>query len=171
MTQFLQALKRVDGQQENAYITSINFRANDLTSGSLRYIQGISANLLRHLKSLNVCGNNLDGTSVDHIAKTIPHMPQLEDLNLDRNPAIQREGAASLLSALCDHKALKVLNLSRTNIAEADCEQLGQLLSSTQCLEGLNISENSLSSDSVHILFRRLQQNSSLKLLRMSCME
>ena len=165
MAQFLQALKR---QQGNAYITSINFRSNDLTSQSLRYIQDIPANFLRRLKSLNVCGNNLEGASVDHIAKTIPHMPQLEELNLDRNPAIQREGATSLISALCDHKALKVLNLSRTNIAEADCEQLGQLLSSSQCLEALNISENSLSSDSVCILFRGLQQNSSLKLLRMS---
>ena len=72
------------------------------------------------------------------------------------------------MSALCDHKALKSLDLSSTNIGEEDCKQLAQLLSSSQCLEELDVSDNSLSSDSVHILFKGLQQNSSLKTLSVS---
>ncbi len=92
-----------------------HFRANDRWK-PLIYIQGIRATLLRHLKSVNVCGNNLDGTSVDHIAKTILHMPQLEDLNLERNPAIQEKVLASVSMPSVITKLLKVLNLSRTNI-------------------------------------------------------
>ncbi len=165
MTQFLQALCTVDGEQGIPSITSINFDSNDLTSESLRYMQDIPAPFLRHLKRLNVSSNKLDGTAVDHIAKTIPHMPQLEVLNLSGN--CTKKGGASLVLALCDHKALKELNLSGTNIAEEDCEQLAHLLCSSQCLESLNVSNNSLSSDSVHILFGS-KQNSSLKRLFMS---
>ena len=166
MTQFLQALSSADGEQGNAYITSIDWSWNELTSQSLCHLQDIPAHFLRHLKRLALSNNNLDRTAVDHIAKTIPHMPQLEEFKLNRNRDIQRGGAVSLVSVLRDHKALKCLDLYGTNIGEEDCEQLAQLLSSSQCLEELQVSENSLSSDSVHILFKRLQQNSSLKTLR-----
>ena len=168
MTQFFQALCSVDGEQGNASIKSIRFGANDLTSLSLRYMQDIPATFLRHLKRLDVSNNNLDSTAVDHIAKTIPHMPQLEELDLSGNDTIQRGVAALLLSALCNHKALKVLNLSETDIAENDCEQLARLLCSSKCLESLDVINNSLSSDSVCILFKGLQQNSSLKKLDMT---
>ncbi len=89
-------------------------------------------------------------------------MPQLEKLDLSYNPKIRSGGATSLVSALCDHKALKKLVLSWTGIAEKDCEQLAQLLCFSQCLESLNVNDNSLSSDSVHILFKGLQQKTAL---------
>ncbi len=73
MTQFLQALRTVDGEQGNSSITSIHFRSNNLTSQSLQYMQDIPAPFLRHLKRLDVSYNKLDGTVVDHIAKTISH--------------------------------------------------------------------------------------------------
>ncbi len=70
-----------------------------------------------------------------------------------------RGGATSLISPLyCDHTAFKKLDLSSTNIAEEDCDLLAQLLCSGQYLESLLVSDNCLSSDSVHILFRGLQQ-------------
>ena len=165
MTQFLQALSSADGEQGNAHLNSLDWRNNELTSQSLCHLQDIPVHYLHHLKSLNLSLNNLDRTAVDHLAKNIPYMPQLEELTLGYNPDIQRGGAVSLVSALCDHKALKNLNLLDTNIGEEDCEQLAQLLSSSQCLEELNVNNNSLSSDSVHILFKGLQQNSSLKQL------
>ncbi len=168
MIQFLQALCTVDGEQANSSITSIHFAFNDLTSQSLRYMQDIPAPFLRHLKGFDVSGNKLDGTAVDQIAKTIPHMPQLEGLDLRCSFTIQRGGAASLISALCDHKALKWLNLYQNKIAEEDCEQLAHLLCFSHCLEYLDVGHNYLSSESVHILFRGLQQNSSLKHLDMS---
>ena len=162
MTQFLQALSSAYGEHGNAYLYLLAWSGNELTSQSLFHLQDIPVNYLHHLKSLDLSRNNLDPIAMDHIAKTIPHMPQLEQLILYYNSDIQRGGAAYLVSALCDHKALKSLHLSNTNIAEEDCEQLAQLLSSSECLEELNVSDNSLSSDSVHILFKGLQQNSSL---------
>ena len=165
MTQFLQALSSADGEQGDAHLNLLNWSVNELTSQSLCHLQHIPVHYLHHLKSLDLSWNNLDRTAVDHLSKTIPHMPQLEELTINYNPDIQRGGAVSLVSALCDHKALKSLGLRRTKFGEEDCEQLGQLLSSSQCLEELNVSNNSLSSDSVHILFKGLQQNSSLKKL------
>ena len=165
MTQFLQALSSADGEQGNADLNSLDWSGNELTSQSLCHLQDIPVHYLHHLKSLDLSRNNLNRIAVDHIAKTIPHMPQLEKLMLSYNRDIQRGGAVSLVSALCDHKALKSLDLSLTNIGEEDCEQLAQLLSSSQRLEELNVSYNSLSSNSIHILFKRLQQNSSLKKL------
>ena len=163
MTQFLQALSSADGEQGNAHLNLLDWSSNELTSPSLCHLPDIPVHYLHHLKSLKLSRNNLDRIAVDHIAKTIPHMPQLEELMLYLNPDIQEGGAVSLVSALCDHKALKSLDLRHTNIGEEDCEQLAQLLSSSQCLEELDVSDNSLSSDSVHILFKGLQQNSSLK--------
>ena len=75
----------------------------------------------------------------------------------------------SLVSALCDHKALKYLHFSSTNIGKKDCEQLAQLLSSSQCLETLRIGYNSLASDSIIELVRALSHpNCSLKTLNLS---
>ncbi len=165
-----QAFCSADGEQGNASITSIKVLCSDLGSQSLRYMQDIPTHFLRHLKKFIVCYNQLSGTAVDHIAKTILHVPQLEEFDLRKNN-IQRGGAASLISALCDQTALKKLNLAENYnqfIAKEDCEQLAKLLCSSQYLESLNVSANSLSSDSVHILFRGLQQNCSLKKLVMS---
>ena len=75
----------------------------------------------------------------------------------------------SLVSALYNHKALKVLNFDWTNIGKEDCEQLAQLLSSTQCLETLRIGFNFLFSDSIIELVRALSHpNCSLKTLDLS---
>ena len=162
MTQFLQGLSSA-GEQGNADITSIDWCGNQLTSQSLCHLHNIPAHFLYHLKSVNLFNNNLDGTALDHIANTIPHMPRLEKLHLDYNPDIQRGGAVSLVSALCDQKALKRLYLAKTNIGEEDCEQLARLLSFSQCLEELDVSENSLSTDSVQSLFKGLHRNRSRK--------
>ena len=168
MTQFLQALSSADGEQGNAHLNSLVWSDNELTSQSLCHLQDIPVHYLHHLKTLNLSWNNLDRIAVDHVAKIIPHMPQLEKLMLNFNPDIQSGCAVSLVSALCDHQALimKRLHLCCTNIGEEDCKQLAQLLSPSQYLEELDVSFNSLSSDSVHILFKGLQQNSPLITLK-----
>ena len=163
MAQFLQALSSADEELGSACITSVNWSVNKLTSQSFCYLQDIPARFLRHLKKFSVSNNNLDRTAVDYIAKTILYAPQLEVLDLSHNPNIRRSGAESLVTVLCDHKALKSLSLYATNIGEEDCAQLGQLLSSSQCLEKLDVSGNSLSSDSILSLFKGLQQSRSMK--------
>ena len=61
------------------------------------HLQDIPAHFefLCHLKNFDVHNSNLDCTTVDHVAKTIPYMPQPGRAG---NPGIQRGGAVSLVS-------------------------------------------------------------------------
>ena len=154
-----------EDKRGNGHIRTIGLSSNDLSSQSLSHLVDIPAHILCHLKEINLSLNKLDRTGMDHVAKTIPHMPQLETLNLWGNPDINRGGAVAVVSALCDHKVLKELNLSYTNIGEEDCKQIASLLSCSQTLEILVISGNSLTSDNIHIVLNGLHKNSSLNLL------
>ena len=49
------------------------------------------------------------------------------------------------MSALQEHNTLKSLNLSSTYISEKDVQHLAEFLSSSQCLEELNVSGNCFS--------------------------
>ena len=151
----------------NGHIRSIGLSENYLSSQSLCHLVDIPAHILCHLEGISLANNKLDCTGMDHIAKTIPHMPQLKYLNLGCNSDINRGGAVAVVSALCDHKVLKVLNLSNTNIGEEDCKQIASLLSRSQTLEKLDIGNNSLTSENIHIILNCLHKNSSLKHLVM----
>ena len=169
MTQFLQALSCKDGEQGNASLASLEWADSKLTSQSLCHFQDIPIHFFHSLKSFDISINDIDKTAVEYIAKTIPYMPQLVELRLLGNSRIGRGGAVSLVSALCDHNALEYLNFSSTNIGKEDCDQLAQLLSSSQCPETLDIEYNSLSSDSIIELVRALSHpNCSLKTLTLS---
>ena len=164
MEQFIRGLcTSSEDKRGNGHIRFINLSGNDLSSQSLSHLVDIPAHILCHLEDINLSLNKLDCTGMDHIAKTIPHMPQLETLNLGGNPDINRSGAVAVVSALCDHKVLKALNLSHTNIGEEDCKQIASLLSGSQTLEELDICGNSITSDNIHIVFDGLHKNSSLK--------
>ena len=156
-----------EDKRGNGDIKYIDLSHNDRSSQSLSHLVDIPAHILCHLKKIDLSHNRLDRTGIDHIANTIPHMPQLETLNLESNPDINRGGAVAVVSALCDHKVLKELRLSHTNIGEKDCKQIARLLSHSQTLEKLDISDKSLTSDNIHIIFDGLHKNSSLKHLIM----
>ena len=156
-----------EDKRGNGHIKSINLSGNGLSSQSLIHLVDIHVHILCHLEEIDLSSNQLDRTGMDHIAKTIPQMPQLETLNLRVNPDINRGGAVAVVSALCDHKVLKELDLSNTNIGEEDCKQIASLLSRSQTLEKLNIGNNSLTSDNIHIILNGLHNNSSLKHLVM----
>ena len=151
----------------NGHIRTIDLSHNDLSPQSLSRFVDIPAHILCHLKTIDLSCDKLDRTGMDHIAKTIPHMPQLETFNLRGNPDINRGDAVAIVSALCDHKMLKELDLSNTNIGEEDCKQIASLLSRSQTLEKLDIGSNSLTSDNIHIIFDSIHRNSSLKHLVM----
>ena len=156
-----------EDKRGNGHIRFIYLSGNDLSSQSLSHLVDIPAHILRHFKDIDLSVNKLDRTSMDHIAKAIPHMPQLEALNLKANPDINRGDAVAVVSALCEHKVLKELNLSHTNIGEEDCKQIASLLSRSQTLEEFDIRSNSLTSDNIHIILNGLHKNSSLKHLVM----
>ena len=169
MIQFLQVLSSTDGEQGNASLTSLIWPGNVLTSQSLCHFQDIPSHFLYCLKRCSIFANDLDRSAVECIARTIPHMPQLEELDLGYNSRIQRGGAVSLVSALCNHKALTYLNFIRTYIGKEDCDQLAQLLSSSQCPGTLDICFNSLSFDSIIGLVHALSHpNCSLKTLELA---
>ena len=157
-----------EDKRGNGHIRSINLSRNDLSPQSLSHLVDVPVHILCHLKKIHLCYNKLDRTGMDHIAKTIPHMPQLETLDLRNNAGINRGGAVAVVSALCDHKVLKQLHLSCTNIGEEDYKQIARLLSRSQTLEELDISYNSLASDNIHIVLDGLHKNSSLKHLVMN---
>ena len=157
-----------EDKRGNGHIRSINLTSNGLSSQSLSHLLDVPAHILCHVKEFDLSRNKLDRTGMDHIAKTISHMPQLETLNLGNNPNINRGGAVAVVSALCDHQVLKELNLSNTNIGEEDCKQIASLVSRSQTLEQLYIGSNSLTSDNIHIVLNGLHKNSSLKHLDMS---
>ena len=158
-----------EDKRGNGHIGSINLSNNDLSFQILRHLVDIPAHILCHLKEIDLRNNKLDRTGMDHIAKTIPHLPQLETLSLWGNADINRGGAVAVVAALCDHKVLKQLDLSVTNIGEEDCKQIARLLSCSQTLEKLDIGDNSLTSDNIHIILNGLHKNSSLKHLVMDC--
>ena len=156
-----------EDKRGNGHIRNIILSENHLSSQSLSHLVDIPAHILCHLKEIDLRYNKLDRTGMDHFAKTIPHMPQLETLNLGINRDINRGGAVAVVSALCDLQVLKELNLSHTNIGEEDCKQIASLLTHSQTLEKLDIGNNSLTSDNIHIILNGLHNNSSLKHLAM----
>ena len=157
-----------EDKRGNGHIRSIDLSFSDLSPQSPSHLVDIPAHILCHLKKMDLSYNELDHTRMDHIAKTIPHMPQLETLDLGDSPDINRGGAVAVVSALCEHKVLKELVLSNTNIGEEDCKQIASLLSRSQTLEKLDIHRNSLTSDNIHIILNGLHKNSSLKHLVMN---
>ena len=100
----------IERNSGNGHIYSIDFPKKELSSQSLSHLMDIPAHVLRHLKGIDLQGNRLDRTGMDHIAKTIPHMPELENLTLSDNGAISKGGALAVISALCDHEVLQVLD-------------------------------------------------------------
>ena len=156
-----------EDKRGNGHIMSIDLPDNNLSSQSLSHLVDIPAHILCHLKEINLSGNKLDRTGMDHVAKTIPHMPQLVTLLLGGNADINRGCVVAVVSALCDHQVLEWLDLSGTDIGEEDYKQIARLLSRSQTLEKLNIGSNFLTSDNIHIILNGLHKNSSLKHLVM----
>ena len=156
-----------EDKRGKGHIRSIDLSYNYFSPQSLSHLVDIPIHILCHLKEIDLSYNKLNRSGMDHIAKTIPHMPQLETLTLSDNRDINRGGAVAVVSALCEHKVLKDLRLSNTNIGEEDCKQIASLLSHSQTLEKLHIISNSLTSDNIHIIFDGLHKNSSLKHLLM----
>ena len=161
MIQFLQALGSAGEEQGNAYITSIIWRQNELTSQSLCHLEDIPAHFLCQLKRFTL-EDSIDCATVDHVTKAIVHIPQLELFEVIANPDIQTRGV-SLVSAIRNCKELNNLTLSGTDVGHEGCEQLTQLLSSSRHLEVLYVFKCSLSSDCIRILSKGLLQNSSVK--------
>ena len=132
-----------------------DFSFNHITSDGLKWFLEIPIQLLQQMKKLDFSANELDGPALNTFCGAIPNLTHLQELTLKWNP-IGKGGAVEVLKCLHHYKTpLKKLNLMHTGVGEEDCAQLALLID----LEGLDIHNNSLSSNSVSSLSSLLQQS------------
>ena len=148
------------------HISYANFSYNALTSKSIQSFVNIPPHILQNMRELNLTSNKLDGSACDLLAKVVPSMTRLEDLQLGWNP-IGSAGAVEVIKALCG-SGVKQLSLLATEIGEPDCESLCELLKSSHSLQHLDIEYNNLPSESVASIITGLSHSSSLALLNIS---
>ena len=141
-----------EDKRGNGHIRNIDLSSNALSSQSLIHLVDIPARILRHLKEIKLCLNRLDRTGMDHIAKTIPHMPQLETLNLWSRGNQQRWCCS------------RCMTLSECGITATGGTALATSLLEITTLERLNIRSNALGGGEVIETFANvLQQNKTLE--------
>ena len=141
-----------------------HFSYNHITSDGLKWFLEIPIQLLQQMKELHFGSNELDGPALNTFCAAIPNLTHLQVLTLWGNP-IGKGGAVEVLKCLYHYKTpLKELDLSGTGVGEEDCAQLALLID----LEVLDISGNSLSSNSVASIMEGLLQNSTIQELQMS---
>ena len=165
MELFIRGLCTSEGGKGKGHIRSIELSVDNFSSPSLRHLPGVPAQILHPLKKLCLEFNSLDSTGVDHIAKAIPFLPELEVVALR---GIAEGGAAAVFLALSDHKTLAELEVYFFGeVIVEDSRQIAELLSCSQSIKKLDLSGNSFSSECLHILVGGLLQNISLKHLVM----
>ena len=148
-------------------ISSVTFGSNHITSEGIEHFVNIPQHIRQGIRTLNLWGNKLDVHACDLLAKAVPEMPMLEELNLDINPAIGSGGAVALIRSLYT-SSVKTLHLNDTGIGEEDCVCLSELLKSNPHLKHLDVQGNNLSSDSAEMITRGATHSSSLRVLDMS---
>ena len=109
--------------------------------------------------------NGITSSGLNHLMKT-PMLLNLNRLILSHN-RLGNGGASPLLRSSMGH-SIKKLYLRRTGIGVYDCRALGELLSSSSTLTTLDISNNNLTPEALHLLFNGLQHNSTLESLALS---
>jgi len=144
-----------------------HFVRSNITSEGIEHFLNIPQHIRQSIRELVLLGNELDAHACDILAKAVPGMPMLEELNFSENPAIGSGGAASLIRALYTSR-VKILRLSNTGISEEDCVCLIELLKSNPHLEDLDVGNNKLSSESVEMITSGVAHSSSLRKLDMS---
>ena len=148
------------------HISYAYFFHNHLTSKSIQSFVNIPPHILQNMRQLHLNTNELDGSACDLLAKALPSMSRLEELQLGGNP-IGSGGAVEVIKALCG-SGVKRLWLYSTGIGEPDSEALCELLKSSHSLQELYIDHNNLFSESVASIITGLSHNSSLTKLNIS---
>ena len=143
-------------------ISIANFGCNDITFKSIRSLTNIPSHILQEITDLYMNGNELDANACDLLAKTIPAMSRLEELQLGNNQ-IGCGGAVELIKAL--YGSGVNLGLGNTGIGLPDCAALCEPLKS---LHGLFIQENNFSSESIASIITGISHSSALTELNVS---
>ena len=143
-------------------ISFANFGGNDITFKSIELLVNIPSHILLEITELYMNENELDASACDLLAKTIPAMSKLEELELSGNP-VGRGGAVELIKAL--YGSRMKLGLGNTGIGVPDCAALCEPLKS---LHGLFIQGNNFSSESIASIITGISHSSTLTELNIS---
>ena len=141
-----------------------NFSFNSITSEGMKRFTKIPLQLLQQIKELNFDSNKLDSNALNVFTEVVPNLSKLKALSLGFNP-IGKGGAVEVLKCLYHHKIpLEKLNLRNTGVGEEDCALIAPL---TRTLLHLDISVNSLSSNSIATIMEGLLQHNIIQTLAM----
>ena len=142
-----------------------DFSHNNITSDGMKLFTKIPIHLLRRIKVLNFNNNKLDSNSFNVFTEVVPNLTTFQALSLKDNP-IGKGGAVEVLKCLYHHKIpLEKLDFRNTDAGEEDCAQIALL---ARILLDLNISNSSLSSNSIATIMKGLLQHSTIQTLDIS---
>ena len=142
-----------------------DFSLNSITSEGMKWFTRIPLHLLRRIKVLDFYDNKLNVNALNVFTEVVPNLTKLRALSLGDNP-IGKGGAVEVLKCLYSHKIpLEKLDLCDTGVGEEECAQIALL---ARHLLYLNISGNSLSSNSITTIMEGLLQHSIIQTLHMS---
>ena len=142
-----------------------NFGSNNITSEEMKWFSKIPLQLLQQIKKLNFNSNKLDSNALKVFTEVFPDLSKLRALSLGGNP-IGKGGAVEVLKCLYHHKILlEKLDLHNTGMGEEECALIALF---ARTLLDLNISDNSLSSNSIATIMKDLLQHNIIKTLNMS---
>ena len=140
-----------------------NFSHNNITSEGMRWFMKIPLQLLQQIKELKFNSNKLDSNALNVFTEVVPCLSKLKALSLRGNGI---GGAVDVLKCLYHHKIpLEKLNLQDTGVGEEDCALIALL---ARTLFDLNISYNSLSSNSIATIMEGLLKHNIIQTLDMS---
>ena len=140
-----------------------NFSDNNITSEGMKWFTKIPLQLLQQIKELDFNSNKLDSNVLNVFTEVIPNLSKLKALSLGDNG---KGGAVEVLKCLYHHKIpLEKLDLQDTGVGEEDCALIALL---TRTLLDLNVSGNSLSSNSIATIMEGLLQHNIIQKLDMS---
>lgn len=159
----------------NNNIKELIIKNNSIESYQLKgFLAGIKFNQNKsviNISYLNLSNNNLDRRSGAYLSKIISMLPNLENINLNKNPLSSSVGIIcnSLKNDLLKGRNnLKILELSLTDIDRESIKSIGSLIQSKTCsLESLNVSHSNFNNPEGINFFKSVSKNRSLVVLYM----
>ena len=140
-----------------------DFSHNNITSEGMKWFTNIPLQRLQQIKELYFNSNKLDSNALNVFTKVVPNLSKLKALSLG---GIGQGGVGDFLKCLYHHKIpLEKLDLHNTGVGEEDCALIALL---ARTLLDLDISVNSLSSNSIATIMEGLLQHNIIQTLDMS---
>ena len=140
-----------------------DFSDNNITSEGMKWFTKIPLQRLQQIKELNFNSNKLDSNALNVFPEVVPNLSKLKALSLG---GIGKGGAVEVLKCLYLHKIpVEKLDLQYAGVGEEDCALIALL---TRTLLDLDISVNSLSSNSIATIMEGLLQHNIIQTLDMS---